>query len=552
MNNPQIKNCQNCKQEFKITEKELSMYQKVDVVIPDICFRCRVAQHFAFWQFGKFRIGKSDLSGEQIITVYPDDVRFPIYTSKEWHSDAWDGLDSGQVYDENRSFFEQMKELQEKIPRPHQEGTNNSNSDWADDVWDSKNCYLSRSLKDCEDVFYTYRTLNCKKSIDLTFCFDLENSYDCTYCFKSYNIKYSIQSRDCFDSTFLYDCRNCSNCFMCWNLRGKSYCIENVQYSKEEYFEKLKNYDTTSRKSIFLLKGRFWEYVQTDVIHRENFNVRTNESTGDFLEEANNCKNCFSYSESEGMYNSVRGLRAKNTIDTNGCWYIENSGNCFGCVSSYDLKYSNWSAARYSEYLDICKDCEYCFGCIGLKKKKYCILNKQYTKEAYEILKTRIIDDMKKRGEYGHFFPYSMSTIPYNLSTSSLYVPEKNKEDILGLGGYWFDGELSQINGSPSSEIPDTLENVDESICLKPFICEKTGYRFNIAQNELAFYKQYNIPLPDTHFDARTRDRLELLISIELSRVKCFFCEKDILVSYKPEWNYKKIACEDCYKREVL
>ncbi len=188
--------CQNCKKEFEITQAELLMYKKVDIEIPENCFKCRVAQQFAFWVFGKFRVGKSDHSGEQLITVYPEDTRFPIYTNKEWHSDSWDALHYGQDYDENKSFFQQMKELQEKVPHPHAMGTNNTNCDWSDDAWNCKNCYLSRSLDDSEDVSYGYRVLNCKNCVDITFGYDLENCYDCTYCFKSYNIKYSINSKD--------------------------------------------------------------------------------------------------------------------------------------------------------------------------------------------------------------------------------------------------------------------------------------------------------------------------------------------------------------------
>ena len=36
------------------------------------------------------------------------------------------------------------------------------------------------------------------------------------------------------------------------------------------------------------------------------------------------------------------------------------------------------------------------FGCVGLKSKEYCILNKQYTKEAWEALVPQIIEHMKK------------------------------------------------------------------------------------------------------------------------------------------------------------
>jgi hypothetical protein len=45
----------------------------------------------------------------------------------------------------------------------------------------------------------------------------------------------------------------------------------------------------------------------------------------------------------------------------------------------------DWSSNCYdSSYLTDCKDCHNCFGCVGLTHKKFCILNKQYEKEAYE------------------------------------------------------------------------------------------------------------------------------------------------------------------------
>ena len=67
------KTCEHCGSEFLITEGELSLYKKVGIELPTICFFCRVKQHLAFWMFGKFRKGKSDLSGESLITVLPKD-----------------------------------------------------------------------------------------------------------------------------------------------------------------------------------------------------------------------------------------------------------------------------------------------------------------------------------------------------------------------------------------------------------------------------------------------------------------------------------------------
>ena len=180
--------CEHCNTEFAITTDELSMYKKVGIELPMICFFCRIKQHLSFWLFGKFRIGKSDLSGDSLITVLSSNNRYPIYTLKEWHSDAWDAMDWGCDYDSSQSFFKQLQSLQEKIPHPHQNGSNNTGCDWCDDVWNSKNCYLSRSMEECEDLYYSYRNLKVRNSIDVAICFDSERCFDCVNCHHSYKL----------------------------------------------------------------------------------------------------------------------------------------------------------------------------------------------------------------------------------------------------------------------------------------------------------------------------------------------------------------------------
>lgn len=543
--------CEHCKKNFTISEDELNLYEKVSIELPTLCFFCRVKLHLSFWMFGKFRKGKSDLSGEPLITVLPEKNRYPIYTLHEWHSDKWDAMDYGADYDPNRPFFEQLQELQEKVPHPHQNGANNTKCDWCDDVWNSKNCYLSRSMETCEDLYYSYRNLWVKNSIDVVICFNSEKCFDSGECHNSFRLFYSKHSRDCIDSYFLYDCRNCQSCFMCWNLRNKSYCIENVQYTKEEYEKKLESFKLGSYKSVQNFKKHFEELARDEVVHRENFNFRNYNSDGDYLQDCKNCHNCNTINESEDTFNSIRGMKHKSDIDTNGTWYAELCGNCSGCLNAYALKYCNWSTSRYSEYLDLCLECEYCFGCIGLKKKKYCILNRQYSKEEYEKLKDKIVADMKNRGEYGKFFPYSMSAGPFNFSTSSLYFPNVKKEDILKLGGYWEDIDESHIEGIPTNELPDNIKDVPDAIITQALICPETGWRFNISQNELIFYKTNNIPLPRKHFDVRIKDSLKYLTILEAHPYTCHYCKKDIMAYYLPEWGYKKIACEECYKQNI-
>ena len=551
MNNEINRICEHCKQEFSISEIEISLSEKIGLELSTICSDCLLRQHLSFWQFGKFKKSKSDFSGESLITVLPETSRYPIYTSKEWYSDVWEGLDYGIDYDPNESFFKQLQNLQEKVPHPHQNGSNNTNCEYCDDVWNSKNCYLARSMEFCEDLLYSYRNMKVNNSIDAIICFTSERLYSCLFCINSYKLLYSRNSRDCVDSYFLFDCRNCQNCFMCWNLRGKNHCIENIQYTKEEYNEKIKSFNLGSYQAVKSFKKRFDEILENDAIHKLNFNIKAYNSIGNNLLNVNNCQNCNTISDSEDAVNAVRGMKHSSTLNANGCWYIELSGNCAECLNSYYLKYSLWSSCRFSEYLDLCIECEYCFGCVGLKKKKYCILNKQYTKEEYEVLKNQIISDMKKSGEYGKFLPYSMGPGPFNFSTSALYFLDTTKEEILKLGGYWQDIDESHIEGMPTSELPDSIEEVSENICKQALICPETGWRFNISENELIFYKQNNIPLPRKHFDMRIKDLVKYSTVLKTFNYKCFYCNEKIQAYYPKEWGYKNIACENCYQSNL-
>ncbi|MEI6774387.1 MAG: hypothetical protein WCL18_06470 [bacterium] len=42
------------------------------------------------------------------------------------------------------------------------------------------------------------------------------------------------------------------------------------------------------------------------------------------------------------------------------------------------------------------ESCSFCLGCVGLKNKSFCILNKQYTKEERFELANKIFEQMDK------------------------------------------------------------------------------------------------------------------------------------------------------------
>lgn len=546
-----IKKCRECGNEFSLTDEDMKLLGALRVDTTHECTLCNWKRILSFFVFGRFRKTTSALSGKSIITNFPESTQFPLYERGEWVSDAWDPMEYGTEYESARSFVAQFIELEKRVPHPHQSGTKNTDCDWCDDVWNCKNCYLCRSLLDCESVSYGYRTFACKNSIDLAFCFKTEESYDSVYCFNCYRVNYSFNVRDSIESDFLYDCRNVKNCFMSWNLRNAQYCILNTQYTKEEYFEKRKAFDTESFKNVEKLKDMFWKNISAHAVHRENYNTKTSDSNGNFLSECKNCENCFFLDRSENCRHIFRGFETKDGIYT-----VATLGEkcVFSSVDGYVYETaftSHCSHCRYSAFLDYCEECENCFGCVGLRKKKYCILNTQYTKEEYEKRREEIIVHMKERGEWGSFFPYSAGYCGYNLTLAQWYFPE-TKEHILELGGIWEDGGSRDVEGISGNNVPDRIGDVPDDFYTQPIICPKSGWKFNIAPHELQFYRRYQIPLPHNHFDIRMMERFRPLTSFRSCRGRCIFCKKEITHFYPDEWEYEKIACVACYQNQIV
>ncbi len=528
------------------------MYGQFDLPAPDVCPTCRLKHLFSFWIFGKFRKTTSALSNKSIITVLSDKVQFPIYDREEWIGDTWDVLSYGQEYDPARPFFEQFREVMNTVPHPHQIGTRNVNCPWTDDCFDCRECYLCRSMVGCEFLTYAYRCFDCKNSVDITYCYNTDFSYDCLYCFKCYKLQYAFNCRDCIESIFLYDCRNVQNCFMCWNLRNKQYCIRNKQYTKEEYFEKIKEFDTRSFQGITALREQFKKILEQEAVHRENFNLQVTHSTGNFMTECKNCIDCRFIERGENCRHCWRATDLKDCIDCVGNFNAEKSALVSLGEATYESIGTLYSLnCRYSAYLDYCQDVEYCFGCSGLKKKKYCILNKQYSKEDYEALLPKIKNAMRERGEWGKFFPMAYASAGYNLSLAQILFPDI-KANVEHMGGWWQELKEPTHDGVSGDALPDRIDDVRDDITAQAVICPETKWRYNIAPRELVFYKEKGIPLPRRHPDWRTLNRFSLLGRAVTPREGiCYYCKKAITHYFPSEFGYQKIACVDCYQKNI-
>lgn len=87
----------------------------------------------------------------------------------------------------------------------------------------------------------------------------------------------------------------CTDCFLCANLRNRSYCIENIQYTKEEYAEKVRQLRTDSYRGSVGLWERFEDFLSKQATPNLNL-LNCTDCFGDNLKNSKNAFFCFDVS----------------------------------------------------------------------------------------------------------------------------------------------------------------------------------------------------------------------------------------------------------------
>ena len=526
--------------------------------------------------------------GESIISTYSPKSGIPVYDHEYWYGDAWDPLSSGVDYDFSRPFFAQFRDLLMRTPHLALFDSKSVNSSYCNITVEHKNCYLVTAGWNNEDSLYSNRISYCKNTVDSYVCHKTEFSYENVYCKDSHRLFFSQQSENCRNSYFLYDCRNCSDCVGCTNLRNKQYCIFNEQYTKDKYAKKLDEIKITTTEGIMAVRSRFQE-LRGRAIHRYAHLVNTVNVQGDNIEDSKNCSYCFDIAGGAedckycqwgtyGLYQSYDtgpGTCGKSELTYEGISIGVNNASCaFGVI----VWYSN-----NVQYGFNCQNSKDLFGCVGLRGKQYCILNRQYTKEEYEVLLPRVIEHMNampyvdrvgREYRYGEFFPAEISPYAYNEAVTQDYLP-LNQTTAQKLGFSWRERESSQYAPTVKSEqLPQTITEVDDGILQQIIGCAHDGNcdepcpaAFRITPDELSFYRNLNLPPPRLCPKCRHYERLKQRNPMKLWNRKCMcdskvhqntvahqhgdnHCPNKFETTYAPD-RPEIVYCEQCYNAEV-
>ncbi len=559
-----MKQCTQCKKEFEIFTADREFYARITVPEPTLCPRCRDMRRWASGNDLTLYRRTCDLCDKDMISMYHQKSPYTVYCTECWWSDKWDPLDLGVDYDFSRSFFDQFKDLQLRVPRMAASIFNCENSPFINNCGDMKSCYMCTSCGFCENSYYLIwgeHNKDCSDSFRTgrnELCYELVNTDG------SYRSAWLYQCEGMSDSYFCYDCRNCSMCIFSTNLRNKTLHIFNKPVSEQEYKEFVETLESARRIVEYKQK---WHAMMKKAIHRYLAQQNCENVVGDNVRDSVNSYAVFDSNSLENVRYSSRCLSGtKDSMDISsygyGCDLGYEGYGLGGGVNRCFFTRQCFEGCDSVQYSDLCSSAHDLFGCICLRKTSFCVLNKKYAEEEYYALKKKIIAHMEKTGEYGEYFPGSISPFGYNESSAMLYYP-LSKEDALKQGYRWNDA-MPETKGKETiqwSAVPDSIGDTDENITDQILACAQCERNFKIIKQELRLLKKLGIAMPRLCPLCRHAARIALRNPQTFWHRQCM-CEKvshdhtgrcmtQFETTYAPE-RPELVYCEACYQKEVV
>ena len=595
-----VRACQNCKNQFTIESEDFQFYEKIKVPPPTFCPECRLQRRLA-WINSRTLYSRS-VDGKSAISMYAPDKKYNIVEDKKWWNDTFDLINFGQEYNFNVPFFQQFDALLKRVPLPHLQRNYPTfeNSDYCNAASYLKNCYLVFGADRSENVSYSNGVVEVRDSTDITFSYKSELCYECLVTEQCYHCFFCQDVENSSDMIFSQDCIGCNNCVGCFGLRNKSYHIFNQPYLKEEYKRKVEEFSIGSFEALEKLRNQAEEFFILQP-HKFMHGRSNSDVSGDYIyhsknvhhgakvHHAENCKYVFILDYfTGGTANSYDyswfGNNAELMYDTAWCG-----------LGVSNIRFSVWNYdAMDLQYCYGCHNSQHLFGCVGLRNKKYCIFNKQYTKEEHEALVFKIIEHMNampyqdKKGRvyrYGEFLPVELSPFNYNETMAHEFVPQTRKQ-LEEIGYSWGDRTERNLTAQMSyKDLPDHINDVPNDLVGKLILCrafeedENSALEhnctkvFKMTPQELSFYRRLGLPLPRLCPNSRYYQRLKQWNILKLWHRICTcsgeksdngvyqnttkhfhdteHCPNEFETSYAPD-RPEIVYCESCYNAEVV
>lgn len=552
---------------FPIYQSDIDFIKKIspkiwnkafEIPLPDICPEERRRIRLAHRNRRNLYHRKCDLTGKSLISMYSPDSPYKVYYNPEREKNI-DWTDYWKEFDFNRPFFEQLNELMLSVPRIHAAVVTESmkNSDYVNWAHDVKDWYLAFSVTSGERILYSESVRYSKDCVDCLTVYNCEVCYECIDSKNLFHCFWCKNSINCSNCYLCDTCTSCQDCFGCFGLVNKQYYIFNKKRTKEEY----QNFINKQKKHEYFTKNNIHKFqeISHSIPHVNIKESNCENCIWDNINDSKNCIFCFDVYDSEDIKYMNRIDNSKSCMDIS--FFGSNLEKCYNCASAW-----LWSQNLYFciECYDNAYNLLYCnlcytnvsnlFGCVGLRNKQYCILNKQYTKQEYEKLVPQIIEHMKSTWEWWQFIPVSMSTFGYNESYAQEHYPIEreeatkrwykrlNKDYPINMPE-WIEKILWEI-------LPDNINKISDDILKKAIICKVSGKPFRIVKQELDFYRKHWLSVPKKHPNIRHKSRFRQKPNRTLYSRKCNKSWNEILSVYPQDVPFR-VYSQEAYNKEI-
>jgi len=452
-----------------------------------------------------------------IISKYHKNKRIPKIIANDEYFAKHETFTEGRQYDLGKDFFTNFNGIYQSVTLPATyQFAGLENVAYSDITHDSKNVYLSiMTTTGSSDVLYSCSVKQNSHNVlnSLWISMNSENIYHGIFCINSFNVFFSKNIHNSNNIWFSSNCIWCSECIGCNGLENISNCINNIQYTKDEY-AKLKN-EYLGKKADF---GNLFNQV----LSSETKNYQSIDSDGKYLLHCNQTTHSLFWNNINVGNNNIL-VASNNQVSASFdgfLWWSGDTHDIYAQIGSWLCNniyctIQGWTCSNiyYSFFLE---NCSYCLWCIWLKNKQFYILNKQYTKEERFELANKIFEDMDKDWILWNFFPASMNPFYFNDTAAYLIDDTFTKEEVTK---EWYLRRDEEIKVDvPSAEVIATsdvnnyqwfssewIRQINPEI-LKKVVKDEKGNYYRIVPMELEFLQKHGLPLPEIHW----LDRIKL------------------------------------------
>ena len=199
--------------------------------------------------------GENGLSLEQVLEKFAFDVKLPqeVFDATTGEKTWAISVNPTRFITQDNSYKKTDSWMQEKVVPSSLSQLlslwDRVNYTTTERVYDSENVFESDTIYNSENVWRSSNCNNCKNIVFCDGCHASEyliassRSGNCNYCLRvddsgncsnSYNI---VCSGKIANSFFIQDCGSLNDCMFCSHISNKQYCIANMQFTAEEFFE---------------------------------------------------------------------------------------------------------------------------------------------------------------------------------------------------------------------------------------------------------------------------------------------------------------------------